>query len=69
MGMAGIRARGDQMSLTLSQALKLGAEGEQARIDEVVDCPYDLNTDEGGWWARGWLLMDTQVRNEEEEVQ
>lgn len=53
------------MSITISQAIKLVAEGRDARKAGVVKDAYPRGSSEFRWWSAGWLDKDKEIRNDE----
>lgn len=43
------------MTLTLAKAMQIFEEGKLACQNYVTLCPYEENTSEHFWWAKGWL--------------
>jgi len=41
--------------MTINEAMKLFEEGKKARTEMSTDMPYEKNSSEAFWWAKGWL--------------
>lgn len=53
------------MSITISQAIRLVAEGREARKANVTKDAYPRGSSEFRWWSAGWLDEDKEIRNNE----